>query len=289
MNSLFSRAAALAAGAVLALLAPTIAFADDAAPSAAPSAGDESPAVVGEEAALAKELANPVAALISVPFQTNFESQIGPLREGNRTTINIQPVVPISLNSDWNLISRTIVPVVTQSNIAPGAGNQFGLSDTVQSLFLSPAKGGGVTWGVGPAILLPTGTNTLLTAGKWGVGPTAVVLSQFNGWTVGALVNHIWSFAGDGGRASVNQSFFQPFVTYTTKKATSYGLQTEGTYDWGNSKLTVPVIATLGQVTKVGPQLVSFTLGLKYFVATTANSPHGFGGRFSVVLLYPRK
>ena len=137
-----SRGAALIAGAVAILVSPAIVRAQDAPPAAASAGVDGSPVIVGEEAALAKDLANPVAALISVPFQTNFESQIGPLRDGNRTTINIQPVVPISLNADWNLISRTIVPVVTQSNIAPGAGSQFGLSDTVQSLFLSPAKGG---------------------------------------------------------------------------------------------------------------------------------------------------
>jgi hypothetical protein len=149
------------------------------------------------EQQLARQLTNPVAALISVPLQLNYNSDIGPADDGRQRVLNIQPVIPFSLNDDWNLISRTIVPIVDQSDIFPGAGSQTGLGDTVQGLFFSPVAptAGGWIWGAGPVFLLPTGTNRLLTTDKWGVGPTAVALRQQGPWTGGLLGNHIWSVA----------------------------------------------------------------------------------------------
>jgi hypothetical protein len=128
-----------------------------------------------QDASLAQELSNPIASLISVPFQFNYDQNIGPEEEGERLTLNIQPVIPFSLNDDWNVISRTIVPIISQDDIFPGAGDQFGLGDTVQSLFFSPATPGpsGIIWGVGPVFLLPTGglSDELLSGEKWGAGP----------------------------------------------------------------------------------------------------------------------
>ena len=169
---------------VAALLAPTVSFAQG-----------------GHEQDLAKQLANPVSSLISVPLQNNFDFGIGPDEDGFRYTLNVQPVIPISLTPEWNLISRTILPIIYQDEIFPGSGDQFGLGDTLQSLFLSPAKPGpgGLIWGVGPVLLLPTGTDDLLGGEKWGAGPTAVALVQHGPWTVGFLGNHVWSFAGDDG------------------------------------------------------------------------------------------
>jgi len=167
---------------------------------------------------LAKKLANPVAALISLPFQLNYDRDIGPLDEGRRWTLNVQPVVPFELSKDWNLISRTILPVVSQEDIAPGSGSQSGSGDIVQSFFFSPKTptASGWIWGVGPVFLLPTGSDRLLTADKWGAGPTAVALRQQGPWTYGALANHIWSFAGNDNRADISATFLQPFLSYTT-------------------------------------------------------------------------
>jgi hypothetical protein len=191
------------------------------------------------DAELAQKLSNPIASLISVPFQFNYDQNIGPDDDGGRLTVNIQPVIPFSLNDDWNLISRTILPVTNQHNIFAGAGTQTGIGDIVQSVFFSPKKptDSGWIWGAGPVFLLPTGSNDLLTTDKWGAGPSAVALRQSGGWTYGGLVNHIWSFAGASDRSDVNSTFLQPFLSFTTPEAITYSVNTEGTYDWETKEM----------------------------------------------------
>ena len=185
---------------------------------------------------LAKELANPVAKLISVPFQFNYDKDIGPA-DGERAFVNIQPVIPFELTEDLNLISRTILPVTWQDDVVPGT-DQFGLGDTLQSFFLSPVQPfHGIIYGVGPAVQLPTATDEFLGSEKWGAGPTAVALQQIGPWTYGGLTNHIWSFAGDDDRSDVNRTFLQPFFNYTTKQATTIFLTSESTYDWETEEL----------------------------------------------------
>ena len=239
---------------------------------------------------LAKKLANPIASLISVPFQLNIEQDIGPLDAGDRTTLNIQPVAPFSLNDDWNVISRTILPVISQSDIAPGLGSQSGVGDIVQSVFFSPkaATSSGWIWGAGPVFLIPTGSDTYLTADKWAAGPTAVALKQQGPWTYGALANHLWSFAGDDARQDLSNTFLQPFVSYTTPKGVSYTLQTESTYNWKDSQWTVPVFAGAAKVMKVGNQMLQVGGGLRYYVESSPSSPEGFALRLNFVLLYPK-
>jgi hypothetical protein len=243
-----------------------------------------------DAAALAKELSNPVASPISVPFQSNWEQGIGPDGDGSRYTLNIQPVIPISISPNWNLISRTILPVVDQWSIFPGAGEQFGLSDTVQSLFFSPKEptAGGLIWGVGPVFLLPTATDDLLGSEQWGAGPTAVGLVQKGPWTIGMLANHIWSFAGQRDRTDINSTFIQPFLSYNTPTAWTFTLQTESTYDWEGDQWQIPVAALVSKVTKIGDQLVQFQAGPRYYAASTTGGPDGWAFRFNVVLLFPK-
>lgn len=239
---------------------------------------------------LAKQLANPVAALISVPFQFNYDHDIGPADEGERWNLNIQPVVPISLNEDWNMISRTIVPLIDQKDIFPGSGSQTGLGDVLQSVFFSPVEPtqSGWIWGVGPAFLLPTATDDLLGSDKWALGPSAVALRQSGPWTVGGLVNHITSVAGASDRADINASFIQPFVSYTTPKAWTFTLQTETTYDWESEQWSVPVGVTATKVSSFGSQLFSAGVGLKYWADGPDGGPEGLGVRFVFSLLFPK-
>ena len=239
---------------------------------------------------LAKKLANPVAALISVPLQLNYDGDIGPADQGERWTLNIQPVIPISLNDDWNLISRTIVPVVAQQDIFPGAGSQSGIGDVVQSAFFSPKAptASGWIWGVGPALLIPTGSEDLLTTDQWALGPTAVALKQEGPWTYGGLANHLWKVGGEDNRPDLNATLLQPFVTYTTPQAVSMTLQTESTYDWESEQWTVPLVGVVSKVFSFGDQLVSLGAGVKYYAESTAGGPEGLGGRLIVTFLFPK-
>jgi hypothetical protein len=239
---------------------------------------------------LAKQLANPIAALISVPFQANYDTDIGPAEDGDRFYVNVQPVVPITLNEQWNVISRTILPLVTQDEIYPGAGDQSGLGDTVQSLFFSPKAptAGGWIWGVGPVFLLPTASDELLGAEQWGIGPTAVVLKQQGPWTYGALANHIESVAGDDDRADVSATFLQPFLSHTSPTGRTYSVNTETTYDWEGEEWSVPVNLLATQLLKVGNQRVQVGAGVRYWLDGPDSGPEGLGFRLVVTLLFPK-
>ncbi|MEY8096310.1 transporter [Falsihalocynthiibacter sp. S25ZX9] len=238
---------------------------------------------------LAKKMSNPISSLISVPFQYNSNSGYGP-NEGTQNYVNIQPVIPFSLNDDWNVISRTILPVISNNGNMPG-GSAFGLGDTVQSVFFSPKAptSGGLIWGAGPVFLLPTATEESLGTGKWGAGVTAVALKQSGAWTVGGLGNHIWSVAGDSDRADVNSTFLQPFVSYTTKKATSFSLNTESTYDWETEQWSVPINLMVNQMIKLGKkQPAQIGLGVRYWAQAPDGGPEGWGLRLNFALLYPK-
>jgi hypothetical protein len=251
-------------------------------------------------AELAKKLANPVASLISVPIQNNWDFGIGSAN-AMRYTANIQPVIPFSLSEDWNLITRTIVPVIYAESPVKGGNDQSGLGDIVQSFWVSPKAptDSGWIWGAGAVMLYPSGTDGL-SGQHWGAGPTALVLKQQNGWTYGILANHLWSYAqtgghgssdagdaSDGSDAGINATFLQPFVSYTTKSFTTYGLNTESTYDWSHSQWTVPVNASVSQLVKIGSMPVQFQLGVKYYAERPIGGPD-WGLRFAVTLLFPK-
>jgi hypothetical protein len=239
------------------------------------------------EEALAMKLQNPVASLISVPFQNNWDFGIG-TTHAMEYKVNVQPVIPISISTDWNLITRTILPIFHAESPVPGGSNVSGMGDIVQSFFFSPKKPvGGWIMGGGPVFLYPSATDNALGGQKWGAGPTVVLLKQNSGWTYGALANHIESFAGTSSRQAISATFLQPFLSYTTKTYTTYGINTESTYDWQTSQWRVPINATVSQLVKLGKQPVQFQLGGRYYPENITGGAD-WGLRFAVTLLFPK-
>lgn len=239
---------------------------------------------------MAKQLANPIAALISLPMQLNYDRGFFNTsdNDSNKWTLNVQPVVPFDLNDDWNVISRTIVPVIRTDNMPLGSGINGGIGDIVQSVFFSPKAptDNGWIWGAGPVFLIPSGSD--VSAETWGAGPTAVALKQDGPLTYGVLANHIWSTGGD---YDISNTFVQPFLTYTTPTALSVSFMTETTYNWEASdgnEWTVPLFLMVTQVGKIGDQLISYGGGVKYYAQSPDGGSQGWGARFVFTMMFPK-
>lgn len=254
----------------------------DVAVNAGPTATDD------EMSEITKKLNNPVASLISVPLQNNFDFGGGPQDDGFQYKLNIQPVIPICLTEDWNLITRIILPYIYQEDRI-GNSSQSGLGDTTVSLFFSPSKPteGGLIWGIGPDIYLPTATDSLLGAEKWGIGPTGLLLWQRGPWTYGALANHIWSFAGHDDRQDLSATFIQPFVAFQTRHHMTLTINSESSYDWENSEWTVPLNLMISQLIKIGKLPVNLQFGGRYYAQRPIGGPD-WGLRFTVTLVFPQ-
>lgn len=271
-----SRLISCLAAAAFLLSGAGIANAQEAEPAtgAAPAITSGPPAANSDQE-LAQKLANPVSAMITVPFQENLDFGAGPRGEGVKSTLNIQPVIPLPLSADWHLIVRTILPVIAQDDISAPRKSEFGLGDTTQTLFVSPTKngGGGVTWGVGPALLYPTATDHRLGGGKWGAGPSALVLKQSHQVTFGVLANHIWSIAGKDSRGDISSTLIQPFFSHSSAKGTTFSLNTETSYDWKGKNWLVPVNVSVAQLTRIGKQRVQVGIGGRYYVEKPEGGP----------------
>ncbi len=248
------------------------------------------PAYAMTEAELAKALANPVANLISVPISVNYDQNIGPDEDGSVLRYSIQPVIPFTLNEDWNMISRTILTMIKQDNIPVEGEGESGMGDIVQSFFFSPKEStsGGVVWGVGPVFLLPTASEEVLGSEKWGIGPTAVVLKQGDPVTFGFLTNHIESVAGSDDRADVSSTLIQPFFVYITKTKTSISLNTESTYDWENEQWSILVNLMVNQMVKVGKLPFQVGAGVSYWAESPEYGPKDWGGKLQVTFIFPK-
>lgn len=243
-----------------------------------------------EEEDLAKQTQNPVSDLISVPFQNNINFNLGP---HNRTQniLNIQPVIPINLTENWNLITRTIAPVIYQPDITRNSGGEFGLGDINATLFLSPAKSGKLIWGLGPVISFPTATDKTLGTDKWAAGPSLVVLTMPGDWVIGALVNNLWSFAGDNDRPDVNQFLLQYFVNYNFEGGwylTSAPINTANWEEDNDNRWTIPIGGGGGKVFRLGKQPLNFQTQAFYNVEKPDLGPE-WSLRLQLQFLFPKK
>ena len=196
--------------------------------------------------------------MISLPFQNNTNFNMGP-DDDTQNVLNIQPVWPVSLNEETNLITRTIVPVISQPKLFQGGERENGLGDIQFTAFYSPKKptSGGLIWGVGPVILMDTATDRVLGTGKWSAGPSIVLLKMTGDWVIGALVQNVWDFAGDDDRESVNQFLMQPFINYNFPHAPGRYLSFSPiiTANWEASNedtWTVPIGGQIGQIFRWG-------------------------------------
>ena len=238
---------------------------------------------------VAKKLANPVAAMISLPIQGNYQPNMGANDNGSQWLTNVQPVIPIEINDDWNIISRTIIPLISKDTGIAGEDRINAVGDIVQSAWVSPKAltENGWIWGAGAAFLIPSDSE--LSAKKWGAGPTGLALKQDGPWTYGGLFNHIWSVGGsDTVTSNVNQTFMQPFLTYITPEAVTIALNTESTYDWENEQWTVPVNLAVTKVMTIGSQIVSVGGGVTYWAEAPDNGPEGFGVRLLFTFIFPK-
>jgi hypothetical protein len=253
-------------------------------------AAEEKEAQADSTEELAKKTQNPVADLISVPFQSDFNFVVGPTH-GTQYVLNIQPVIPIHLTADWNLITRTILPVIYQPELSPGTGPNTGLGDLNPTFFLSPAKSGALIWGVGPTFTFPTATDTALGSGKWSAGPAGVVLSMQGPWVLGVLANQQWSFAGDAVRRSVSQLLIQPFVNYNLQDGWYLVSAPILTANWMASSgdvWTVPLGGGVGKLWRVGKVGLPINTQLQAFYnVATPEGGADWQLRFQVQVLLP--
>jgi hypothetical protein len=238
---------------------------------------------------LAKETQNPVANLISVPFQNNFNFGIGP-NDATQWVLNVQPVIPITLNKDWNLITRTIMPIINQPSPAPGIPSAFGLGDINPSLFLSPANAGKLIWGVGPTMTFPTASDSLLGNGKWSAGPGLVLLTMPGHWVIGALANNQWSFAG-WGKNSVNSMLIQPFLNYNFPHGWYFTSSPIITANWlaaSDDRWTVPIAGGIGKLFRLGKLPINTQLTAYSNVVKPRQGGADWQLRFQVQFLFPK-
>jgi len=251
-------------------------------------------AALGQDtAALAKAAQNPIASMISLPLQNNTNFKAGPL-EKTQDILNIQPVYPVDLNAEWNLITRTIIPIISQPEFVQGQGRENGIGDIQFSAFFSPKKptAGGWIWGAGLIAQLNTATDDRLGQGAWGLGPTAVALRSEGPWLYGALINNVWSVATDDNRPKVNQMLLQPFINYNFPHIPGRYLTFAPiiTANWeaaSGQKWTVPLGLGVGQIMRWGKQPVNLQAAAYYNVARPDNAA-SWQLRLQVQFLFPK-
>lgn len=240
---------------------------------------------------LAKTAQNPVADIVTLPLQNNIAFGLGP-NDRVQYVLNIQPVYPINMTPNINLITRWILPIIYQPDIPSDEGGEFGLGDLNPSFFFSPVSDEELVWGVGVTLTIPTATDAKLGTGKWSIGPTGVIVLSMQQWLLGLLINNIWSYAGNDDRADVNQFLVQPFINYNIPNGSGLYLTSSPiiTANWegkkGN-KWTVPLGAGIGWLLKTAWVPVNISAAAFGFVEKPQGGPEWLL-RLQIQFLFPR-
>lgn len=237
-----------------------------------------------QDSDLAQQLANPIAAIISVPFQLNYDQNLGPDDNGNRTTLNFQPVVPFSLDNGTNIVTRSIFPYIWQDDVVSGTSQQ-GFGDISLNAWYSRTTQSGLTWGIGPTVLVPT--NSDVSGETWGAGITAIALKVSGPWTYGALASQTWDIESDP-VTPINSTFIQPFVAYTNADSWTFTATSESTYDRTNSQWTAPLNLSVSKLEPIGKVPVNWQLGVGNWIETPDDGPEGWRFRFQAQIVIPR-
>jgi hypothetical protein len=238
-----------------------------------------------QEAELAQQLANPIAAIISVPFQLNFDDNLGLDDTGRRTTMNFQPVIPFGLDNGANIVTRTIFPYIWQEDVLPGTKQQ-GLADISFNLWYSDTTEDGLTWGVGPTFLMPTYSD--VSNRTWGAGVTGIVLKVAGPWTIGGLANHVWHVESDPD-VPISNTFVQPFAAYSTPSAWTYTVSSESTYDWYAEEWSVPMNASVSKLIPVAGVPINWQAGVGHWITSPDGGAEGWRFRLQAQIVIPKK
>jgi hypothetical protein len=248
--------------------------------------------------ALAAAAQNPVAAMISLPFQNNTFFDAGPNHDKTANVLNIQPVLPFTVG-DWNIISRTIVPLITLPSLTapdlgdvitagPSSNDPFGLGDINQTLYFSPASATKFIWGVGPSVTLPTATSRFLGPRTLSMGPGAVALVMPKPWVLGTLARQLWAVAGPN--QNVNQTLLQPFINYNFPSGWYLVSSPIMTANWSaasSQRWSVPIGGGVGKIFKIQGQPLNASLQAFDYIAHPSLAPR-WAIRFQIQLLFPR-
>lgn len=237
-----------------------------------------------QDADLAQQLANPIAAIISVPLQLNFDENLGPTDQGSRTTFNLQPVIPISLDNGANIVTRTIIPYISQEDVIPGT-SQSGFGDVLFSAWYSQTTSNALTWGIGPVLRIPTGSE--VSTDTWAAGLTGIALKVDGPWTYGALANHIWDLESNP-TTPTSSTFIQPFVSYSAPDAWTFSVTSEATYDWEAKDWSVPLNANVAKLAPLGGILVNWQLGVGYWLTAPDSGAEGWRLRLQAQVVLPK-
>ena len=252
--------------------------------------GDLSPeALKQNEDLLLQKLANPLAALASLKLDLDFDYHIGPLEEGHRTSLLIQPTLPLHLGDQWNLVSRSVLPLIYQEDIFPGASNQTGIGDLTEVVYIAAVQPGRRSWiwGAGPIVRIPTGSEDLTTAKKWCVGPSVAAVRQLEDFTYGLIAAQLWSVGGSGQRPDVKVGSFEAFVTYRAEGLWNLSLHVPCTYDFITHEWIIPVALRVEKLVSFQKNPVTISFGLHYWADSPDSGPHDLAFEFGLTVVFP--